>query len=100
VPLVAEPVLRTLRIVNTIEAHPSTFVVITIVTLITVLIEYAFFAFACLLAAVWCRICAVLVVSAAFFADVYITILVLRAQTVLTHATLPFYTFIIGTIIP
>jgi hypothetical protein len=99
VALVAEPVLRTLWIVNAIEAHPSTFVIITIVTLFAVRIEYAFFAFACLLATVWRVLSTVLVISAAFFADVYITILVLRAQTILTHTTLSLYTFIIYTII-
>jgi hypothetical protein len=99
VSLVAEPVLRALRIVNTIEAHPNTFVVITIVALVTVLIEYALFAFACLLAAVGRVFCTVLVISAALFADVYIAILVLRAQTILTHTTLSLYTFVIGTIV-
>jgi hypothetical protein len=95
----AEPVLRALRIVNAIEPYPNTFVVITIIPLITVLIKYALFAFARLLAAVGRVLCTVPVISAALFADVYIAILVLGAQAILTHATLPLYTFVIDTII-
>jgi hypothetical protein len=79
VALVAEPVLWTLRITTAIEPYPNAFVPVTIIAIVTVLIKYTFFAFACFLATVWCILCTVPVVSATFFADVNITIAVLRA---------------------
>jgi hypothetical protein len=97
---VAEPVCGTFWIASTVEPYPDTFVKITIIPFSTMLIKYTFFTFSCFLAAVWRVFCTVPVISAAFFADVYIAILVLRAQTVLTHTTLSLYTFIISTIVP
>lgn len=93
-----KPIWGTFRIPTTIEPHPNTFVVIAIVASVTVRIIDTFLTHARFLAAVWCRICAVLVISASFFAPVKITILVFGAQVILPHTTLLFYTLIVDAI--
>jgi hypothetical protein len=75
----AEPILGALRIETAIIPDPNTPVVLTIVAPFTVLVIDALFTFTGLLATVRCIFCAVLLISATFFADVDITIAVLRA---------------------
>jgi len=81
-PLMAKPILGAFWIEAAIVAHPNAAIIVAFVASIAIAVEYALLTFACLLTAVRRSFGTVLAIPATLFTVVYITVFVLRTQTI------------------